>query len=95
MSKKDKPLTFEQALSRLEKIVEDIEQGKIGLAESIDRFEEGTGLIRHCQSILSQAELKIRQLQASPDDQPAISSLPASGEGEGGPEPGESSGDES
>lgn len=77
MSKKQsqKEPTFEQALARLETIVEDIEQGRVGLAESIQRFEEGTRLIRHCQDILSQAELKIRELQAGPGGQPQAKPL--------------------
>lgn len=58
-------LTFEQAMGRLEKIVEAIEQGKIGLEDSIKQFEEGMSLIQHCRTVLSQAELKIQQLQAS------------------------------
>ena len=43
MSKNEQ--TFEQSISRLEKIVESIEQGKIGLEESIKHFEEGMTLI--------------------------------------------------
>jgi exodeoxyribonuclease VII small subunit len=57
-------LTFEQAMGRLEKIVEQIEQGKIGLEESIDRFGEGMDLIQHCRRILSEAEMKVQKLQA-------------------------------
>jgi len=57
--------TFEEAISRLEKIVESIEQGKIGLEDSIKHFEEGMSLIQRCRRILSEAELKIQQLQAS------------------------------
>jgi exodeoxyribonuclease VII small subunit len=57
--------TFEQALGRLEKIVESIEQGKIGLEDSIKHFEEGMGLIQLCRRILSTAEMKIQQLQAA------------------------------
>jgi len=62
-----KPLKFEQALSRLEEIVTAIEQGEIGLEESIERYEEGMGLIRHCRTVLSEAELKIQKLQADAD----------------------------
>lgn len=56
-------LKFEQAMVRLEKIVEAIEQGKIGLEESIERFSEGMDLIGHCRSVLAEAELKIQKLQ--------------------------------
>jgi len=56
--------TFEQALSELEGIVEAIEQGKIGLEESIAKYEQGMELIRHCRGILSAAELKVQKLQA-------------------------------
>lgn len=58
-------LNFEQAMGRLEKIVEAIEQGKIGLEDSIKQFEEGMFLIKHCRTVLSDAELKIQQLQAA------------------------------
>ncbi len=64
-----KPVKFEEALTKLEKIVEAIEQGKIGLEESIDRYEEGMGLIRHCRAILAEAELKVQKLQADAEGQ--------------------------
>ncbi|HOW17608.1 MAG TPA: exodeoxyribonuclease VII small subunit [Phycisphaerae bacterium] len=56
-------LTFEQALAKLEAIVQSIEQGKIGLQESIQQYEEGMKLIRKCRSILTEAEQKIQKLQ--------------------------------
>jgi len=56
-------LTFEQALAKLEAIVQSIEQGKIGLQESIQQYEEGMKLIRKCRSILTDAEQKIQKLQ--------------------------------
>ena len=68
-SGKAKSTTFEEALAKLEGIVEAIEQGKIGLEESIARYEEGMGLIQHCRKIISQAELKIQKLQAGADGQ--------------------------
>ncbi|HUW81456.1 MAG TPA: exodeoxyribonuclease VII small subunit [Phycisphaerae bacterium] len=63
-SGKNKQVTFEQALEKLEAIVEDIEQGKIGLEESITKYEEGMGLIQHCRKVLADAEMKIQKLQA-------------------------------
>ena len=56
---------FEQAMARLEQIVASIEQGKIGLEESIKQFEEGMSLIRQCRTVLAEAEMKIQQFQAS------------------------------
>lgn len=61
---KKKTVTFEEALEKLEGIVEDIEQGKIGLEESITKYEEGMGLIQHCRKVLADAEMKIQKLQA-------------------------------
>ena len=64
MSKK--PLSFEEALARLERIAEQIEKGEIGLEESITRYEEGMALVQQCREILTQAEQRIVKLQ--PDD---------------------------
>src|SRR2546426_641859 len=55
-------LTFEQALAKLEQIVRDLEEGKIGLEESLARYEEGVGLLRRCYGQLRQAELRIVEL---------------------------------
>ena len=62
MAKKKAELTFEQSLEKLEQIVNDIEQGKVGLEESIHQFEEGVKLVKHCRKILLTAEEKIQQL---------------------------------
>ena len=66
MSKSDtgQAKSFEASLGELEAIVEAIEQGTIGLEESIGKYEQGMQLIRHCRGILSSAELKIEKLQA-------------------------------
>ena len=54
-NREDKPETFESALLKLEKIVRDIEEGKVGLEDSIKRYEEGMRLLGHCREILSKA----------------------------------------
>lgn len=68
MSKK--PPSFEEALARLEAIADDIEQGRIGLEESIARYEEGMKLIQRCRAILTEAEQRIVRLQAEATDAP-------------------------
>lgn len=55
-------------MARLEQIVESIEQGKVGLEDSIKQFEEGMSLIRQCRNVLNEAEMKIQQLQAADTD---------------------------
>lgn len=62
-----KKLSFEQALKQLETIADQIEQGKIGLEDSIDRYEEGMALVKQCRDILSKAEQKIQKLQQRAD----------------------------
>ena len=54
--------TFEQAMEKLEGIVERIESGRTGLAESIAEYEQGVKLIRQCRTILDAAEKKIQLL---------------------------------
>ena len=63
----DKNLSFEDALAELESIVSGIEEGKIGLQESITQYERGMQLVQRCRSILSDAEAKIQKLQLADD----------------------------
>ena len=53
---------FEKALTELEALVEDMEQGNLSLEESLKRFEKGIALSSECQQALQNAELKIKQL---------------------------------
>ena len=63
MSSKLKPreaeLNFEGAMDRLEKIVEQMESGKLPLEDLIVRYEEGMNLVKVCQERLAKAEQKI------------------------------------
>lgn len=56
------PESFETALSELAEIVSDLEDGSIGLEESLARFEDGMRLLRHCHDVLGKAEARIEQL---------------------------------
>jgi exodeoxyribonuclease VII small subunit len=62
MAKKNEELTFENALERLEGIIESMESGDTALADLVAKFEEGSKLLVTCQSKLKEAELKIEKL---------------------------------
>ena len=54
--------TFEQSLAELQEIVHALEEGTLGLEESMRRFESGVSLLRNCYQILEEAERKIEIL---------------------------------
>jgi exodeoxyribonuclease VII small subunit len=53
---------FEEALQRLEQIVEDLEGGELPLEEALQVFEEGMKLIQFCSKKLEEAEKKVTLL---------------------------------
>lgn len=63
----DAKLTFEAAIGRLESIVEAMEAGDVPLADLLLKFEEGSKLLKVCESRLRDAELKIEQLKKQKD----------------------------
>jgi len=54
---------FEEALKKLETIVEAMESEDLPLETLLARYEEGTKLAQICQAKLAEAELKIQQLE--------------------------------
>ncbi|HLH52330.1 MAG TPA: exodeoxyribonuclease VII small subunit [Verrucomicrobiae bacterium] len=56
-------LPFEEALKKLESIVEAMESEDLPLESLLGKYEEGTQLSRVCQQKLAEAELKIQQLE--------------------------------
>jgi exodeoxyribonuclease VII small subunit len=64
---KEVKLSFETALSKLETIVESMESGEVPLADLLAKFEEGNKLLKHCETRLKEAELKIEQLKKERD----------------------------
>ena len=62
MAKKKAIPDFETALNELESLVEQMEQGDMGLEESLKAFERGIVLTRSCQQALKEAEQKVQIL---------------------------------
>lgn len=54
---------FEEALKKLETIVETMESEDLALETLLAKYEEGTRLARVCQEKLAEAEFKIQQLE--------------------------------
>jgi exodeoxyribonuclease VII small subunit len=60
--KKEPEGTFEDALHRLEEIVQRLEQGDVPLEQAMHLYEEGIGLSRICAGRLKSAELALKKL---------------------------------
>ncbi|WP_455479691.1 exodeoxyribonuclease VII small subunit [Bartonella sp. B23] len=58
-------LSFEEALKQLEVIVENLERGDVPLEKSIDIYERGESLKKHCEKLLKVAEAKVEKIQLS------------------------------
>ncbi len=63
-------LSFEQALTELEQIVAKLEGGQAPLAQSIEIYERGEALKKHCEALLKQAEMRIEKITLSRDGKP-------------------------
>jgi exodeoxyribonuclease VII small subunit len=57
-------LSYEQCVEELERIVEKIESGEVGLQESLAQRKRGDALIKRCRAILDEAEQELKQINA-------------------------------
>ena len=57
-------LTFEEAMSALEQVVNQLERGEVALEESIALYERGAALKKHCGDKLKAAEEKVELIRA-------------------------------
>ena len=55
-------LNFEEAIKELTSIVSEVEQGRIPLQQSLEQYEKGMALIKHCRGILTEAEQRIEKI---------------------------------
>lgn len=57
-----KALPFERAIEELEKIVKELEGGKVPLEESVAMYERGEVLKARCEELLKQAEARVEKI---------------------------------
>lgn len=63
----DSTVDFEESLSQLESLVEEMESGELSLEDSLVAFEKGVALTRSCKEALRKAEERVAQLTESSD----------------------------
>lgn len=78
------PKSFEEALAELDQILTDIENGQVGLEESLVKYERGNYLIQHCRGVLNAAEKQVELLSKAPDG--SLSAVPLERLAESAPE---------
>jgi exodeoxyribonuclease VII small subunit len=54
--------TYETKTEQLRQIIEKIEDGKTGLDESMRLYEQGAVLVKQCETMLAEAEIRITTL---------------------------------
>jgi len=69
-NKEEGKLSFEEALKRLEEIVETLEGGNSSLDESLKLYEEGVALGKSCMTRLNEAKLKLKKIQTNSNGDP-------------------------
>lgn len=55
-------MNYEQSIKRLEEIVSKLENGNLALDESLKLYEEGASLSENCRKMLTEAKLKIQNI---------------------------------
>ena len=60
-------MTFEQAMSELERIVTELERGDVPLEDSISLYEKGAELKKRCETKLKEAEQKVAAITLDED----------------------------
>jgi exodeoxyribonuclease VII small subunit len=53
---------LENSLNEINTLITNMEQGNLSLEQSLEKFERGITLIKHCQKVLQEAEQKVQIL---------------------------------
>lgn len=74
MSDSAKPIeemSFEEAMSAFEAIVDRLDRGDVPLEQSIAIYERGVALQKHCEGKLKQAQMRVEKIVTGEDGKPA------------------------
>lgn len=62
MAKHKREISYEDGIEKLEEIIRALEKNEIPLDQALSLFQEGVALVNHCNSLLDQAEQKMKVL---------------------------------
>ena len=65
-------MSFEAALSELEKLVQELERGQLDLDDAISAYERGTALKEHCRQKLADAQMRVEKLSVNAAGEPRV-----------------------
>ena len=68
-----KKATLEENLQALEALVDQLEQGQLGLSESLELYQKGVKLVQSCEKQITQAKLKVTQIAAQSEPEQPMS----------------------
>lgn len=68
-------MSFESNMQRLEQIVRALERGDVPLDESLKLFQEGTDLVRSCQTMLDTAQQQVQKVLADANGMPVMEDM--------------------
>ena len=71
----EKNATFESNMQRLEQIVRALERGDVALEESLKLFQEGTELVRTCQTLLDNARQQVQMVLTDENGNPVLEDM--------------------
>lgn len=69
-------MSFENNMQRLEQIVRALERGDVPLDESLKLFQEGTELVRSCQTMLDTAQQQVQKVLSDANGMPVMEDMP-------------------
>jgi len=58
-----KGLDFEEAMKKLNEIIQALENDEVKLSDAVERFELGSELAKHCKKLLDDAEIRINAIE--------------------------------
>ena len=85
----DDDLPFEEALARLEALVEEMEQDQLPLERLVEHYEKGTRLLAHCEKVLASARKRLQTITLQNQGEAGLPADEAAGNHDDAPDPGD------
>lgn len=80
--KKNSVVSFEQGIEKLEQIINDLDKNDVPLDRALELFDQGIGLVKHCNSLLNSAEEQIKVLLEDKNGEFMTEQFMVSGDGQ-------------